>query len=186
MYRMTLRIEVLGELKVWDGDRMCAVTAEKQRTILAVLIAARGLGVSVDRLLESVWGSSQPSNGRSALRYHISKLRSKIQRDVSPADSVIQTTATGYRLKETRLSVDAWTLQDRVDGEQPAAVAHKEIRGETGFPGPPGDPVRGVLEYVLGVYGAVPLGVEWNNGETRTHRIVNTTRGSQGHIRPCS
>jgi DNA-binding SARP family transcriptional activator len=111
---MTVRFEILGELKAWGGDGAIAVTAEKQRMILAILIATGGLDVSVDQLLESVWGDDQPSIGRSALRFHISKLRSILQPDVKAVDSVIQTTATGYRLEGSLVAVDAWTLEDGV------------------------------------------------------------------------
>jgi DNA-binding SARP family transcriptional activator len=128
---MTVRFEVLGELKVWNGDQASAVTADKQRTILAVLIAARGLDVSVDQLLESVWGDDLPANGRSALRFHISKLRSILQPDVKVADSVIQTTATGYRLEGSLATVDAWTLQDRVDSCSLVASARPKEAIET-------------------------------------------------------
>ena len=128
---MTVRFDVLGELKVWEGVHSRAVTAEKQRTILAVLIAARGLDVSVDRLLDSVWEIDQPSNGRSALRFHISKLRSIIQPDGQASDSVIQTTATGYRLEGSLAEVDAWTLRDRVESCSLVAAEHRREAIET-------------------------------------------------------
>ena len=50
---------VLGTLGVLDEGRPVAITAPRQRTVLAVLLVHANEVVSTDRLLDLVWGDDQ-------------------------------------------------------------------------------------------------------------------------------
>ena len=57
-----LEIRVLGPLELaWDG-RIADIGGVKARALVARLLIDRGLAVSVDRLVDSLWGS--PRRGR--------------------------------------------------------------------------------------------------------------------------
>jgi DNA-binding SARP family transcriptional activator len=70
---------VLGPLRVRFADRLTRVGAAKQRTLLGVLLVHVNQVVSVDRLLDAVWGDRQPAGGVKTLRSHISKLRDVLE-----------------------------------------------------------------------------------------------------------
>jgi DNA-binding SARP family transcriptional activator len=71
-----VKYRVLGPLDVVadDGELLFA-GGPKQRVVLAVLIAASGRVVSVDRLLQSMYGDDASPNNRSTLHTYVSNLR---------------------------------------------------------------------------------------------------------------
>ncbi|WP_422748905.1 BTAD domain-containing putative transcriptional regulator [Mycobacterium sp. WMMD1722] len=66
---------VLGPLQVVDGDRPVDIGPPKQRAVLAVLLLAAGRVVSVDRLIDAVWGDEAPTQATASLQAYISNLR---------------------------------------------------------------------------------------------------------------
>ncbi len=98
---------VLGTLEVLNEGRPVAVTAPRQRALLAVLLVHANEVVSTDRLLDLVWGDDQPDVG--ALRYQISKLREALG-----VSGVIETRAPGYVLDVEWRQVDALVFENLV------------------------------------------------------------------------
>jgi DNA-binding SARP family transcriptional activator len=72
---------ILGPLEVSDGDRPLALGGENQRALLAVLLLHAGEVVSVDRLIDDLWGERSPSGAQKALQAHISRLRKALDAD---------------------------------------------------------------------------------------------------------
>ena len=70
-----MRYEILGPLRVLDGGRPVVVGGPRQQLVLAVLLAAAPDEVSVDRLVEQVWGSDAPSTAAHVIRTYVSNLR---------------------------------------------------------------------------------------------------------------
>ncbi len=115
---------VLGTLEVLNEGQPVAITAPRQRALLAVLLVHANEVVSTDRLLDLVWGDDQPDVG--ALRYQISKLREALG-----DSSAIETRAPGYVLEVEWHQVDALVFENLVgkarqiratDPEQAAAL----------------------------------------------------------------
>ena len=95
----TVAVDVLGPLEVRvDGVRV-ELGPRRHREVLATLAADVGRPVSVDTLLERVWGESAPST--STLHAIISRLRGRL------GDGVIVTEPLGYRLALAPEAVDA-------------------------------------------------------------------------------
>lgn len=73
---------VLGPLEVTSGDdtvdRTVDLGGPKPRALLATLLVEPGAVVSVDRLVEAVWGDQQPGAPAVALRTYISRLRTAL------------------------------------------------------------------------------------------------------------
>ncbi|MDY7085145.1 MAG: BTAD domain-containing putative transcriptional regulator [Actinomycetota bacterium] len=85
-----MRFEVLGPVRVCDDGGEVAVPP-KPRALLAVLLAARGKPVAVERLLTELWPDGAPSTATATLQMHVSALRKVVGDRVS-------TGAGGYRL----------------------------------------------------------------------------------------
>ncbi|HTL85945.1 MAG TPA: BTAD domain-containing putative transcriptional regulator [Acidimicrobiia bacterium] len=102
----TLRIEILGALRVRrDGDEVLLSTP-KLRTLLAVLTLRSTKGASITELKEAVWGSRIPENADKALQTYVMRLRRLLGPDA------IVTDGRGYRLDESVAS----DVEDFVNG----------------------------------------------------------------------
>ena len=108
---VAIRFEILGDLRVRDGEEPIPVPSRRQRKLLAILLAARDRAVTVDRLMDLMWDGDVEAGSKSALRFHISKLRSALEPGTPARDSVIETVATGYRMAVPPEFVDAWNLE---------------------------------------------------------------------------
>ncbi len=58
---------LLGPLTVSDGARPVAVSAPRQRVLLATLLLSAGRVVSVDTLAEVLWDGEPPAGARGAM-----------------------------------------------------------------------------------------------------------------------
>jgi DNA-binding SARP family transcriptional activator len=70
-----MRFQVLGPLRAWDGSAWTAIGAAHQRAVLAVLLAETGRPVSVDRLVDEIWGEQPPRTARHAVQVYVRRLR---------------------------------------------------------------------------------------------------------------
>lgn len=85
---------------------LVSLTAPKQRALLALLVLREGETVSVDHILDSLWGEDLPTQPQRTLRFHVSKLRSAL-REGGIAETVVETVPTGYRMAEEAYELDA-------------------------------------------------------------------------------
>ena len=79
---------VLGDLRI-EG---AAVTAPRDRVVLAVLLLGANRSVDGDTLGEAVWGSGPPATVRTQVQSCVSRLRRALP------TGTIETTPEGYRL----------------------------------------------------------------------------------------
>jgi DNA-binding SARP family transcriptional activator/tetratricopeptide (TPR) repeat protein len=71
-----VRFGVLGPLRVVDGaGDMRAVSAAKQRVVLAALLLGGGRVVSAGGLAQALWDASPPPNASSVMRTYVMRLR---------------------------------------------------------------------------------------------------------------
>src|SRR5713226_7402109 len=83
---------VLGPLRVIEGEREIPLPRQKHRALLAFLVLHAGEVVSVDRLLDELWGERPPATAKNSLQNNISQLRKLLGADV------LQTRPPGYVL----------------------------------------------------------------------------------------
>ncbi|MFD1372109.1 BTAD domain-containing putative transcriptional regulator [Actinoplanes sichuanensis] len=102
-----VRFEVLGPVRVCAGDDELALPP-KPRALLAVLLAARGRPVTVDRLLGELWPDGAPSTASATLQMHVSALRKVV-------GDRIRTAPGGYQLDLDGAGFDAAEFEDRAD-----------------------------------------------------------------------
>ena len=104
-------INVLGPLEVRRDGALVPIEGLKRRQLLAVLVAARGAEVSVDRLGEALWEDEPPESVRATLQSHVSRLR----RSLAP-DPLVRAGGGGYAIDVDRVDFDAIRFEDLADG----------------------------------------------------------------------
>lgn len=115
-----MRFRVLGPLEVWDDGVKCELGGGRQRALLALLVLSRNQVVSVDRIIDALWGENPPATAQKVVQGYISQLRK-----VVGADALV-THPWGYGLVAPRGRVDVdefERLVDRARGEGPARAA---------------------------------------------------------------
>jgi DNA-binding SARP family transcriptional activator len=73
--RNVMEFRLLGCLQVWDGDRLIDIAADKQKTVLAVLLLRAGQTVPADELEDQVWGGTPPAKAKNTLQAYVYRLR---------------------------------------------------------------------------------------------------------------
>jgi class 3 adenylate cyclase len=109
MSEMSLvEVKLLGPLEVAvDGHRV-ELRRKKQRALLALLALRAGEVVSIDRLVDELWGETPPKAAVGSLQNLVSELRKLIGPDL------LATRAPGYVLELDRQLVDAHRFERAV------------------------------------------------------------------------
>jgi DNA-binding SARP family transcriptional activator len=124
-----VEFRILGPLEVVDDvGAPVDLGGPKQRAVLTILLVERGRVVSVDGLIERLWGDEPPSSAVGSLQAYVSNLRRALEPDRSAGTkaSVLVTQAPGYRLDVPDDAVDVVRYERLVaDGE--AALARGDV-----------------------------------------------------------
>jgi WD40 repeat protein/DNA-binding SARP family transcriptional activator len=100
---------------VRDGESI-ALGAVQQRALLAVLVLHRGEAVSIDRLIDQLWGERTPATAAKTVQVYVSHLRKAL------GAGVIVTERRGYWLAVEPEQVDAGRFEAlRVEGRRALA-----------------------------------------------------------------
>ncbi|MFQ5426132.1 MAG: BTAD domain-containing putative transcriptional regulator, partial [Gaiellales bacterium] len=87
-----MRVELLGRLRVSDGGVPIEVTQARRRALLAVLALADGGWLTVDRVVDALWGDDVPASAVQSVRVWVSELRKLL------GSEAIETEGASYRL----------------------------------------------------------------------------------------
>jgi DNA-binding SARP family transcriptional activator len=112
-----VEFRVLGPLEAIVDGRPVEIPAAKPRALLALLLLGRNRVVSVDRLIDGLWGDEPPATAAKALQVYVSQLRKALG-----ADRLL-TKAPGYslRVEEGALDLDRFELLAREAGTRSVA-----------------------------------------------------------------
>ncbi|MGZ4356049.1 MAG: nSTAND1 domain-containing NTPase, partial [Gaiellaceae bacterium] len=102
-----MEIRVLGPLEVASDGAGIPLGGRKQHTVLALLAAKVGKPVTVEALIDGVWGEEPTPGARSTLQTYVSNLRAAI------GDIIVRDDG-GYRLAIDPGHVDAVRFEDDV------------------------------------------------------------------------
>jgi DNA-binding SARP family transcriptional activator len=94
-----MRFGVLGPVEICDGDEHLPVGGPQQRALLAVLLVNANQVVSVDRLVDYLWGDDPPATARGLLQGCVAGLRRALRAAGAPEAGRLQTAAPGYLLR---------------------------------------------------------------------------------------
>ncbi|MDX8030296.1 BTAD domain-containing putative transcriptional regulator [Lentzea sp. BCCO 10_0856] len=100
---------LLGGTAVLTGGRALDLGPARQRCVLAALAVDAGQVVSVDRLMERVWGENPPLRARATLLNYLSRLRPLL---AGAGASVIARRSGGYCLEVERSTIDLHRFTD--------------------------------------------------------------------------
>jgi DNA-binding SARP family transcriptional activator len=133
---------MLGSLAVVGNGSVASLGPPKQRALLAILLTRIGEVVSVERLIDLLWGAGAPRTAEHSIQIYVSDLRRAFE-PLGGSD-VLVTRQPGYLLDVDAESVDAWRFERLArdgmrlldDGEREAGRAM--IRESLGlWSGPP-------------------------------------------------
>ena len=88
---------ILGPLEALDEGRDVALAGSKRRALLALLLVHANETVSIERLIDELWGESPPATAAKTVQAHVSRLRKALGVG-NGADGVIVTRERGYEL----------------------------------------------------------------------------------------
>ena len=106
-YRDDVHVRVLGPVAVLQGSVDLPLGGRKQRTVLALLASDAGSVLSVDALIDGLWGDEPTPGARSTLQTYISNLRHEL-------GDVIVRQGGGYQLAVEPEMVDAVQFEHEV------------------------------------------------------------------------
>jgi predicted ATPase/DNA-binding SARP family transcriptional activator len=117
-----IEIRVLGPLEAFADGAPVRLGGARQRTLLALLLLARGRAVTAERLADDLWHSDPPRGSATTLRSYVSRLRTALGADA------VQGLHGGYAAAIPEAAIDAARFEALLD-EGTAALA----RGSAGL-----------------------------------------------------
>ncbi len=108
-----MRFQILGPLIVSTMAGPVAISAPKQRTLLAALLVSYGNPVSTQRLVNELWPEGAPATAAATLQMHVSGLRKVLGEQ-------LRTVAGGYQLDVAPDELDARHFEALLAASRPA------------------------------------------------------------------
>jgi DNA-binding SARP family transcriptional activator len=122
-----VRFAVLGPVRAWRGEAELDLGHPQQRAVLAALLVRAGAQVTLEQLIDGVWGAQGPASAAKVIRSYVYQLRLVLGRD---GTGHIRSASGGYilepgpRLDLARFAdLVARARQARGDGDPAAAAA---------------------------------------------------------------
>lgn len=148
------RFEFLGPFRVLRGSEEVGLGCAQQRAVFALLLMRAPEPVSVDQLMDQVWGETPPATAEHAVQVYVSGIR-KALRGVSEA-RVVRTSPAGYTMDIDLERVNAWRFERLIE------QARRVLRA-----GPA--QARDLFEQALSLWRSAPLAqfesLEWARRE---------------------
>jgi WD40 repeat protein/DNA-binding SARP family transcriptional activator len=109
-----MRFQVLGPLEVEADNGPVLLGGPKERLLLALLLTRPNQVVSVDALIEGLWGEQPPPTAAKTLQSHVKRLRRALEpgRPRGAAGEVLVTRQPGYLLRVPPEALDAARFEE--------------------------------------------------------------------------
>ena len=104
-----MQVRVLGDLEVLVDDVALELGGPKPRALLALLVVGEGRAVSLEHLIDQIWGEDPPERVEASLQSYVARLRRVLEpaRDSRAPARVLRTHPGGYSLHLPPDAVDA-------------------------------------------------------------------------------
>jgi ABC-type transport system substrate-binding protein/DNA-binding SARP family transcriptional activator len=115
---------ILGPLEVRRNGETIGIPPGKPRALLAILLTHHGEVVSVDRLVDELWGERPPPTAAKNVQVYVARLRKLL------GEGLLVTSAPGYALRIEDGGLDAVRFQKLVESarHQEPSVAAEQLR----------------------------------------------------------
>jgi DNA-binding SARP family transcriptional activator/ABC-type transport system substrate-binding protein len=119
-----VEFQILGPLEVLDGGRQIPLGGAKPRSLLALLLLARGQAVSTEHLIDELWDRRRPDTAHKIVQLHVSALRKAL------GEERISTVERGYVLHLEKGELDIERFEELADAASgaPPAEALEQLR----------------------------------------------------------
>lgn len=160
-----IEFRLLGPVEVRTGDRLVDIGTPKQRAILAALLVDAGNALTLDTLVDRVWGQSPPVQARAVLYAHLSRIRHVLRKlsegegesEADSTDLALHRRSGGYAIHVDPALVDLHRAKQLVD--------------QARRPGP--DPLRAsTLREALHLWRGDPLSALPGEWAARTREVL--------------
>ena len=131
---MQVEFGILGPLLLTENGRELTLPGARERSVLTYLLLHAGEVVSVDRLVDELWGEAPPKTARKSLRVRVTGIRHVV------GDGVLLTQASGYVVRLGRDQLDLHRFEQLVadaDTAEPATASDILRRALSLWRGPP-------------------------------------------------
>jgi DNA-binding SARP family transcriptional activator len=92
-----IKFRLLGPVEAFVQEQKISLGYAKHRLVLAILLAAGGLMIPTDRLIDQIWGDDLPASPRELLYAYVSQLRRNLDHGAPGAGRMLPSAAGGYR-----------------------------------------------------------------------------------------
>jgi DNA-binding SARP family transcriptional activator len=120
-----VEFRVLGPLEVAQGGEPVVLRGAKERVLLVRLLISANRVVSLDTIIEDLWGPDSPEEAAATVRVYVSRLRKHLRQH--GGDDLIRTQPPGYLLAVDTKDVDAWRFEE-LAGEAREALRRGDTR----------------------------------------------------------
>ncbi|PRY31641.1 AfsR/SARP family transcriptional regulator [Umezawaea tangerina] len=160
-----LRFALLGPVRAWRGGEELPLGSPRQRVALVRLLLGEGRAVSVEEVIDAVWGDEPPRGARGAVRTYVHRLRRTLG---DGDDEVIASAGGGYAMAVETGAVDWGRFRMRVE-----AAAKARERGAMGAAADLLRSAEGLWrgEALEGLEGAFAEGVRGRLGRAREEAL---------------
>ncbi|MFE1521251.1 BTAD domain-containing putative transcriptional regulator [[Kitasatospora] papulosa] len=83
----SLRLQILGPLRVWRGDVEVSPGPPQQMYFLALLLAREGRPTSAGELIDLIWGDEAPESALNVIHKYVGSLRRLLEPSLPPRDA---------------------------------------------------------------------------------------------------
>jgi DNA-binding SARP family transcriptional activator len=118
-----MKYEVLGPLRVSDGQRIASMGAPKVETLLAALLSRPNQTVAIKLLIDEIWGEGAPRRATAGIHVYISQIRRFLGCFDCSEDPII-TNSPGYIFCPGTAEIDYQSF------EQLASLGRDSARGQ--------------------------------------------------------
>jgi DNA-binding SARP family transcriptional activator len=149
-YARAMRFQILGPLEVEADSGAIQLGGQKERLLLALLLARPNQVVPAETLIRGLWGEHPPPTAAKTLQSHVMRLRRALEPDRArgAAGQVLVTREPGYLLRVAPETLDAARFEEltttagRLLAAGDAEAAGSLLREALGLwrPGVPGVP----------------------------------------------
>ncbi|MEV0613656.1 AfsR/SARP family transcriptional regulator [Nonomuraea sp. NPDC050404] len=141
-----MQFHLLNGMQAFEGDEPVELGDRQQRLMLALLLLAEGRPVTIEQLIDKIWGDDPIKSARRVLSHYASGLRQRLGKPLLPTHQI------GYVAKVGREQVDVHRFHDfaaearpllGADDSQATYLLRKALR-QWGRGLLPGEPLHGL------------------------------------------